>query len=154
MNNLDFPKSVYDIINSQDELKILVLKESTISIIKNYSKVTLINYLYALKNKPYFHVINNPIYKEVNKQNLKILREELKILSYLNKNINKMYTSNDKLYLTNYLELIECFYNINQIRIEYIKENSNIGRMAASTHHLKNIEELLEEKNNLKKQLI
>jgi hypothetical protein len=151
MNTLEneFPQKVYDIINSQDEVNCMVLKNATTKYLKNTSKIAITEYLATIFTRTYYYLINNPVYKTINKESSKILKEELKILIFLMKNIKKLEKTDDEDFFTNYMQILECFFNINNIRIAYIKENTNIGRLIPSSYHLMQIEELLKKEEEL-----
>lgn len=110
---------------------------------------TCLCYLYQI----YYFLIQNKTYLEVTKQNIRVFALERKIIQFLKKcfpsiqeNLNA-----EQLYL--FLKLLENLNNIECVRQDYTNENGNAGRTIASTHHLKQIENLLNEKEELSTQL-
>jgi hypothetical protein len=143
----------YQVIASHDNVKYLVLKSELKKYIKSFYKNVKEEYLLAISLKLYYFTINNPVYKEVNNNNINFLKTELHALSCLNnyfKDKNEIYNS---IILTTIVDLISLINNINDIRLNYVKGNTNKGRKQASTYQIHEIEELSEVVYELQKTL-
>lgn len=146
----------YKLLKENDDTKIEEIKYVLIkSKIRNQIQKQMIkNLFFSYISHIYYLIINNPVYLEVNNENIKITLEELKILSFLKKFFPNLQNieNNQLLYL--YIQILENLNQIDIIRNSYLEENTNIGRKIASRYHLQNVKCQLEKQAELKEQVI
>ena len=115
--------------------------------------MTIRNILLSQVLKIYHFLINNKVYQEVNKESLKICFEILKSISFLEKFCPNVENINDEELLLLFLQLLECLDKMDEIRIDYLEENGNIGRTIPSSYHLNQIDVVLKNQKELQTQL-
>lgn len=150
-----FFERAYEIIETHDQVNIELIKYAITSakIIRETKKVTIRNILLSQFLKIYHFLINNKVYQEVNKESLKICYEILKSISFLEKFCPNIENINDDELLLLFLKLLECLDKMDEIRIDYLEENGNMGRTIPSSYHLDQIDAILKEQKELQNQL-
>lgn len=151
----EFFETAYNLIEEKDpvnleQIKFIIIKSK---ILNETRKYMIRNYLLSQLLRIYHWIINNKVYQEVNKENIKICLEELKIISLFKTYFPPLEEIENEKILFLYLKLLECLNEIDEIRVDYLEENGNIGRTIASSYHLVQIDELLLQKENIKMQL-
>lgn len=151
----EFFETAYNLIEKKDpvnleQIKFIIIKSK---ILNETKKCMVRNYLLSQLLRIYYRIINNKVYQEVNKENIKICLEELKIISLFKTYFPPLEEIENEKILFLYLKLLECLNEIDEIRVDYLEENGNIGRTIASSYHLVQIDELLLQKENIKMQL-
>lgn len=146
----------YKLLEENDAAKIEEIKYVLIKskIIAQTEKHMIKNLLFSYFSHIYYLIINNPVYLEVNKENIKMLLEELKILSFLKKFFPNLQNIENNQLLSLYIQILESLNQIDLIRTSYQEENANIGRKIASRYHLQNLKCQLEKQAELKEQVI
>ena len=104
----------------------------------NYEKLSRIFYALTLRKLNY----------TVSNVNINIIKQEVKIISWLIHNIDYLYTINDK---NKNIYIINIYYYLTLIdfdRIEFVEINSNKGRTIIADYMINNINNYLDEITN------
>lgn len=145
-----FCQDGYEFLKAKDGIKRMLLQEQLPNLQKEFEIKINQELLRSIFYHLYYLILNNKVFIEINQKNIEILRKERKIMEEIHKEISDI--ENDSvLYLL--LQKIDYLNQIDELRLDYVHTNSNIGRTATTSFQLSQIQKYIEQEENLKRKV-
>ena len=145
----NYLETAKQIIWSDDELKIFILKNELEKMLKIFLKESKIELFNSYLTQVYYFILLNQVYSTINKNSIILLKKEIEYLKFIIKAFSKV--NIEEIY-----QLIIMFENLILIdlkRIQYIHDNANSERTIINDLSLQNIDNLLLTNDELQKNL-